>query len=122
MAAEKNFEYRVKKFLMDEGIYTLGTGRDKMKVPPCGYWEKRWGGGTFTKSGMPDMHITVCGKSVEVELKAPNGKPSALQGQKIDQINESGGIGLVLYPKDFDEFKKLIRDMKGKVVKSSENQ
>lgn len=113
MTSEKSFENKVKKFLNDNGIYALGTARDKMKVPPCGYWEKRWGGGTFTKSGMPDMHITVCGKSLEVELKAPNGKPSELQIQKIDQINESGGIGLVLYPKDFEDFKNLIYKLKG---------
>lgn len=113
MAAEKQFENKVKKFLTDNGIYPLGTPKHKMIVKPCGYWEKRWGGGTFTKSGMPDMHITVCGKSVEVELKAPNGKPSELQVQKIDQINESGGIGWILYPKDFDSFKKLILGLKG---------
>lgn len=70
--------------------------------------EKRWGGGKYIKSGMPDMHVVVNGISIEVELKAPNGKPSELQIQKINQIDEAGCIGLVLYPKDFEKFQRLI--------------
>lgn len=108
MAQEKNFENRVKRYLESKGIYALGTPRNKMTVPPIGYWEKRWGGGSFTKSGLPDMHIVVKGKSIDVELKAPKGKPSELQLFTIDQINTCGGCAMVLYPKDFDEFKNLI--------------
>lgn len=75
--------------------------------------EKRFGGGKFSKNGLPDMHIVVNGRSVECELKGPNGKPSELQKFMINQINESGGIGMILYPKDFDNFKKLILRLKG---------
>lgn len=70
--------------------------------------EKRWGGGKYIKSGMPDMHIVVNGISIEAELKAPNGKPSELQKQKLNQIDDAGCIALVLFPKDFENFKKLI--------------
>jgi hypothetical protein len=108
MAAEKQFEERLKGWLESEGIYALGTPKQDMPVKPCGYFEKRWGGGKYTKSGMPDMHIVVNSISVEVELKAPNGKPSELQIQKINQIDDAGCIGLVLYPKDFEKFKKII--------------
>ena len=80
-----------------------------MPVPPQGYWEKRFGGGKFSKNGLPDMHICVRGRSIECELKAPNGTPSPLQLFMISQINESGGIGLVVYPKDFDELKKIVQ-------------
>ena len=115
MAAEKSFETRLKAWLESEGIYPLGTGQQEMLVPPCGYWEKRWGGGKYTKSGMPDMHIVVNGISIEAELKAPNGRPSELQKQKLNQIDDAGCIALVLYPKDFENFQRLIRYIKNHI-------
>lgn len=74
--------------------------------------EKRWGGGKYTKAGLPDMHIVVKGVSVEVELKAPNGRLSELQKQKLKQIDESGCIAVVLYPKYFEYFKDMVRLIK----------
>lgn len=91
-----------------EGIYALGTPEQDMTVPPCGYWEKRWGGGKYIKAGMPDMHVVVNGISIEVELKAPDGRPSELQIQKLNQIDRAGCIGVVLFPKDFERFKDLV--------------
>jgi hypothetical protein len=108
MAAEKSFENKVKKFLESEGIYPLGTEKQKMTITPCGYWEKRWGGGKYVKAGMPDMHIVVNGISIEAEVKADNGTPSKLQKQKLKQIDEAECIGFVLYPDDFENFKRLI--------------
>lgn len=112
MAAEKSFEERLKAWLESEGIYALGTGQQHMITPPCGYWEKRWGGGKYIKGGMPDMHIVVCGISLELELKAPNGRPSELQIQKLNQIDDAGCISMVLFPKDFEKFQRLIRFIK----------
>ena len=112
MAAEKNFENQLKDWLTSVGIYALGTPEQDITTPPCGYWEKRWGGGKYIKSGMPDMHIVVNGISLEVELKAPNGRPSELQIQKLNQIDDAGCIALVLFPKDFEKFKRLIRHIK----------
>ena len=112
MPAEKSFEEKLKRWLESEGIYALGTPKQDMVAPPCGYWEKRWGGGKFTKAGLPDMHIVVRGVSIDAELKAPSGKPSELQVQKINQIDDSGCIGLVLFPKDFENFKRLIYHIK----------
>ena len=109
MGLEKSFEEKLKRWLESEGIYALGTERQKMITPPCGYWEKRWGGGKYTKAGMPDMHIIVGGISIEVELKAPNGRPSELQIQKLNQIDEAGCIAVVLYPNDFERFQSLVR-------------
>lgn len=93
---------------MSEGIYPLGTDVHES----VGYFDKRWGGGQYSKSGLPDMQIVVNGICVEVELKAPKGRPSPLQVQKIKQINQSGGTGFILYPKDFDSFKKFIIELK----------
>lgn len=112
MAAEKSFEERLKAWLESEGIYSLGTEKQKMTTPPCGYWEKRWGGGKYIKSGMPDMHIVVNGISIEAELKAPRNTPSKLQEQKLNQIDDAGCIAVVLYPKDFENFKNLVKFIK----------
>jgi hypothetical protein len=92
IAAEKNFENRVKKFLKDEGCWFV----------------KYWGGGTFTKSGVPDLLVCADGQFIGLELKAPNGKASDLQKTCLKKIDEAGGMGILLYPKDFDRFKKLI--------------
>lgn len=112
MGREKSFENRLKSWLESEGIYPLGTPKQKMIVPPCGYWEKRWGGGKYIKKGLPDMHIVVNGINIDAELKAENGEPSDLQIQKINQIDDAGCIGLVLFPKDFEKFKLLVRHIK----------
>lgn len=112
MGGEKNFENRLKKWLESEGIYPLGEPVNRMKVPPCGYWEKRWGGGRYVKSGLPDMRIIVKGIALEVELKATNGTPSELQKRNIRQINNSGGLAMVLYPDGFETFKKIVKGAK----------
>ena len=56
------------------------------------------------------MHIVINGYNIDVELKAPNGKPSELQLFMIDQINDSGSLAMLLYPKDFERFKKVIEN------------
>ena len=96
MAQEKTFENKVKSYLISIGCYAFGTPKNEMNKPIVGYWEKRWGGGQFTKSGLPDMHIVLHNKSIEAELKAPNGKPTMLQLKNIDMINKSGGTGFIL--------------------------
>lgn len=95
MAAEKNFENRVKKFLKEQGCWFI----------------KYWGGGQFTKSGIPDLLICCNGHFLAVELKAPKGKPSELQKYTIGKIKEAGGIAIVLYPDGFAEFKQLIAEL-----------
>ena len=97
MAAEKNFENRVKKWLESIGVYPLGTPIQNVKAAPIGYYEKRWGGGTFTKSGLPDMHVMIFGSNYDLELKADNYKPTELQLKTIDQINQTGAYAFVLY-------------------------
>ena len=109
---EKQFEEKLKRWLEFEGIYALGTPVQDIRTPPCGYWEKRWGGGKYIKAGMPDMHIVVNGISLEVELKAPNGRPSEIQIQKLNQIDDAGCIAVVLFPKDFEKFQGLIKHIK----------
>lgn len=92
MASEKQFENKIKKFLKDHGCWFI----------------KYWGGGQFTKSGVPDIIACVNGYFVAIEVKAPTGKPSALQEYNVREIEKSGGVAVILYPKQWDDFKKLI--------------
>jgi hypothetical protein len=108
MAAEKLFENKIKRHLESVGVYALGTPRNKMLVDPVGYYEKRWGGGFFTKSGLPDLHICIHGRSIELEIKAEKGKPSELQKFVMKQINDAGGNAILVYPSDFRKLKDLI--------------
>ena len=107
MKPEKIFEEHLKRWLESEGIYRLGTPKQSMTVPPCGYWEKRFGS-KYSGAGWPDMHIVVCGISIEIELKSPTGRPSELQEQKLSQIADAGCIGFVARPADFENIKALV--------------
>jgi hypothetical protein len=51
------------------------------------------------------------GHFLAVELKAPNGKPSPLQLHTIEEIKKAGGTALVLYPKNFEDFKELVKNL-----------
>ena len=95
MAEEKQFENKIKKLLKDSGAYTI----------------KYWGGGEFTKAGVPDLLVCLNGRFVGIEIKATRGKPSELQLHNLKQIQKAGGIGLLLYPTDFPEFQTLISHM-----------
>lgn len=89
MAAEKKFENEIKDFL---------------KSLPKTWFFKYWAG-PMSKAGVPDIIACVAGTFVAIEVKAPNGKPSELQKRNIRIINECGGLGYILYPKDFESFK-----------------
>ena len=91
IAAEKNFENRVKEFLEDEGC-----------------WFVKFFANAYTKSGIPDILCCCNGYFVAIEVKAPNGKPSELQKWNIEKINREFGFGVILYPNQFDNFKELI--------------
>lgn len=95
MAAEKNFENKVKKFLNEQGA-----------------WHVKFFANSFTKSGIPDILACVNGYFVGVEVKAQNGTPSELQLYNIRKIREAGGFAIILYPSGFEEFKKFIIDLK----------
>ncbi len=91
MAEEKTFENKVKGFLKSQGCWVLKT----------------WSNGV-QRSGVPDLLVCCKGKFIGVELKATNGKPSALQLWNLRKIEESDGYGILLYPSDFDVFTEFI--------------
>lgn len=74
------------------------------------WFVKVWGGG-YQKSGIPDILCCINGKFMAIELKSLNGKPTVLQKRNIELINKTGGLGIILYPDGFDDFKKLIKEL-----------
>ena len=92
MGEEKNLENVVKGFLKSRGCWYV----------------KYWGGGGYTRKGVPDLLVCCNGIFVAVELKASRGKPSPLQIRELIRIQESGGIAVLLYPKDLQIFQHLV--------------
>lgn len=92
IAAEKNFENKIKAFLKEQGAWFI----------------KYWAGSKFTKDGVPDILACINGYFVAIEVKAPNGKPSELQKYHVREINKACGFAVILYPKDWDLFKELV--------------
>lgn len=91
MAQEKQFENKIKKYLDSVGAYYI-----------------KYFANSFTKAGIPDLICNVNGYFVAIEVKASNGKPSELQLYNRDKIREAGGISIILYPDQFEEFKNLV--------------
>lgn len=94
---EKQFENKVKTFLKEQNCYFIKTHGDR-----------------FSRIGTPDLLICCNGYFIGCELKAENGRPSELQKYHVEQIKSSGGIAMILYPKDYDYFKNLIINLNRK--------
>ena len=93
---EKDLETKVKALLNSEGCW----------------WVKYWGGGAYTKAGVPDLLVCCEGVFLGVELKAARGRPSELQIHELHKIRDSGGLAILLYPDDLSVFKNLIHAIK----------
>lgn len=87
--SEKAFENKIKAYLKSIGAYFVKTHGDR-----------------FSRVGTPDIIACVNGHFVAVEVKAENGRPSELQLHHIKEIKKAGGYATILYPKDFENFKK----------------
>ena len=92
LASEKNFENRIKTFLKEHGCWHV----------------KYWGGGEYTKAGVPDILACVNGYFFGIEVKAPRGHPSKLQLYNLKKIDAAGGYGILLYPNQYEIFKDLV--------------
>lgn len=64
-----------------------------------------------TIKGRPDLVIFIRWKYLFVEMKATHGKPSIHQLRILNEINSVGGVGVLCYPKDFDETCKVIEEV-----------
>lgn len=92
---EKKFENEVKRYLTSIGAW----------------WYKTFGN-ACTRSGCPDILGVYRGRMIALEIKASNGRPSALQLREIERIRQAGGYARILYPKDFESLKRDLKEMK----------
>ena len=97
MASEKQFENKVKGWL--NNLKQEGHPIKFIKI---------WGGG-YQKAGIPDLICCINGIYFEVELKSSTGRPTELQKHNIKLTNAANGIGIILYPEGFDQFKKIVK-------------
>ena len=99
MGTEKIFENKVKAYLKSQGCwfvkYWSGNSQNGMK---------------FTRDGIPDLLVCCNGYFLGIELKSETGKVSELQQWHLDKICEAGGIGIVLRPHQFEEFKDFVKN------------
>lgn len=72
------------------------------------HWYFKVHGGSFQKSGVPDIIACIKGKFVAIEVKKPNGGIiSKLQEIQIKKIQDSQGIAGVA--RSVDEFLDILR-------------
>ena len=91
MAAEKQFENKIKNYLKSKKCYCV-----------------KYFGCMYSTSGTPDILACINGYFVAIEVKAQDGHVSALQLEKIKQIRQAGGFGYVAYPSGWDKLKAII--------------
>lgn len=96
MAQEKNFENRIKDFLKRQGCWFV----------------KYWGGGQYTKKGVPDILACCNGRFLGIEVKAEKGRASPLQHYNLTQIDKAGGYGILLFPDQYELFRHFISCIK----------
>jgi hypothetical protein len=94
--AEKLFENKIKAFLKENGCWYI----------------KYWGGGQFTRTGVPDILACVYGHFVGIEVKSEKGTPSPLQLYNLRCIHDAGGFAILLYPDQFKIFKNMVLCLK----------
>lgn len=91
MAAEKQFENKIKGWLKDHNCYYVKFFANRM-----------------TKSGVPDILACVNGYWVGIEVKAQNGHPSELQYYNVRQIRKAGGFAYIVYPSGWDQLRHIL--------------
>lgn len=79
---EKYYENKVKEYIKSRG----------------GWFIKYWGGGSFTRPGVPDLLCCYKGRFIAIEMKNKGGRISPAQREEMAQIERAGGIGMFLYP------------------------
>lgn len=94
MAAEKNFENKIKAWLKDHNCYHVKFFANRM-----------------TKTGVPDILASVNGYFVGIEVKAQTGHPSELQLYNIRKIRESGGFACVVYPSGWSQLEHILNGL-----------
>lgn len=87
---EGKLEEQIERFMKRKGIWQLARYQAQSN-----------------QNGIPDRLYLYKGYLLGLELKTDEGEPTKLQLKKIDEINENGGIGLVI--RDIETVEQLIR-------------
>ena len=58
--------------------------------------------------GIPDILACITGDFYALEIKAYKKKPTKLQANELKKIENAGGFSYVLYPENFEKFKRDI--------------
>lgn len=88
---ESSFQNKIKKHLEEQGAYVL-----------------KYNASGISRVGVPDLISCINGIFVGIEVKVGNNKPTELQLYNLQLIEKAKGISMVIYPKDFEEFKQTI--------------
>lgn len=92
MAAEKNFENKIKKELKSRG-----------------FWFVKFFANAFTPSGIPDIIGCGHGRFFAIEVKGgSNYGLTELQKHNIDMINNAGGVAVCVYPNGWDALMNVL--------------
>lgn len=73
-------------------------------LPGC-LARKRWGGGMGV-AGDPDIDACIRGRSLQLEVKRPGEKPTALQAKRLDEWRKAGALVAVVV--SVDDVKSLL--------------
>jgi Holliday junction resolvase len=90
MTPEGKVKDVVKKYLKEKGIYYI--------MPATG---------GYGSSGAPDIVVCHKGKFYGIECKANGGKPTALQLDNLERIEDNGGIAVVVDEHNVNSYMEL---------------
>ena len=63
------------------------------------------------RMGIPDLICCLHGRFIAIEAKAGKGRPTQLQLKSLRQIDEAGGIALVINETNLDYLKECLQDV-----------
>lgn len=76
-------------------------------LPGC-LARKRWGGGMGV-AGDPDIDACIRGRSVQLEVKRPGERPTALQAKRLEEWRKAGALAAVV--SSVEEVKSLLAEV-----------
>lgn len=102
-------EGKVKKAIREAlvGMGLKRAGGDDVDNPAVGWFYMPANNGMGV-SGIPDFMGIFHGRPFGVEAKGPDGAPTALQLDRMGEIDAAGGITLVIDPSNVRDLEKLL--------------
>ena len=106
MAAEKQFENKIKKYLKIRG-----------------HWFVKFFANAYTPSGIPDILACIRGRFVAIEVKGGSSYGlTELQKFNLRCIRARGGVAVCVYPSGWEQFAALVEQLEaGEPVEVTED-